>query len=87
MTACRYVPKETVKRNMNGMIFITVHTPAGLCPVTRFAMRTNRKKTRFGAAALGFSVTSAALHSQKTPRIGWCVNSKELSEPLRHFPS
>ena len=44
MTACRYVPKETVKRNMNGMIFITVHTPAGLCPVTRFAMRTNRKK-------------------------------------------
>ncbi len=43
------------------MVIVTVHTPAGLRPVTRFAMHTNRKKTRFGAAAPGFSVTSAAL--------------------------
>ncbi len=44
------------------------------------------QKTRFGAAALGFSVTFAALHSQKTPRIGWCVNSNPflpLSFPQR----
>jgi len=40
---------------------VTVHTPAGLCPVIRFAMHTNRQKMRFGAAALGFSATSAAL--------------------------
>ena len=35
-------------------------------------------KTRFGAVSLGFSVTFAALHSQKTPRIGWCMNQCQL---------
>ena len=75
MTACRYVPKETVKRNMNGMIFITVHTPAGLCPVTRFAMHTNRKKCGLALLLPGLtqegplSVTFAALQSQKTPSL------------------
>ena len=67
-----------VSENTVIMNCVTVHTPAGLRPVTRFAMHTNRKKTRFGAAALGFSVTSAALHLQKTPRIGWCVNQWHL---------
>jgi len=47
------------------------------CPVTRC---TETAKTPFRAAALGVSVTSATLHSQKTPRGILPVNrSKALS--------
>ncbi|NBI70998.1 hypothetical protein D3Z50_07980 [Clostridiaceae bacterium] len=38
-------------------------------------------KTRFGAVSLGFSVTFAALHSQKTPRMDLRVNSNNRSAP------
>jgi hypothetical protein len=40
-----------------------------------FSSGLSRVRFWFGAVSLGFSVTFAALHSQKTPRMDWRMNS------------
>lgn len=63
---------------------ITIHSPAEKrssvnCNTLRDAQK--RHKTPFRAAVLGFSVTYAALHSQKIPR-GIFAVKVELPSPL-----
>ena len=54
-----------------GGFLVTVHS----VPSNTLRDAQKRQKTPFRAAILGFSGTSAALHSQKTPRGILAVNS------------
>ena len=54
---------------------VTVHS----VPSNALRDAQKRQKTSFRAADLGFSVTSATLHSQKTPRGLLPVNSNDVS--------
>ena len=68
---------------------VTIHGPAekrGSANSNPLRDAQKRQKTPFRASTLGFSVTSASLHSQKTPRGIIAVNSNNRSADGGRIP-
>ena len=86
----RILRNVTVQTTLNGCFGKTklLFTPCRAVPGN--TLRDAHKPQKCGLALLlpgltqggPLSVTFAALHSQKTPRIGWCVNSNKTKPPF-----